>query len=1026
MIFARSNPAHLALSGSAARNDIWLPDAMHCRIDASDVLGFAQTPSFVTWAPLEDLTPETFTTSSPQPIWTIRRGTGLFTQVVGVSPAANINLSINRFAPIVFRLTGKAIASAEVRISQSRGSFAGQARVFGVIETPSGALRVPAPRQGAVYRLAGRRFDYLMVETPGPEVRLNSITGITEDGLWEPKVWQGIHRRDKIRHALTFDGLFSKPQRLTQAERDALRADGLANFALQGTTSLAGNASVAAPMPPRVGPLFPPGSDEARLHQAAASAAISASVARQTPLLDGPLPQRDQENTDQLQTQSGSIVTGRVKPLHELMLAAEDVFLSTILGRRIALTLPESATGPILVSARAIWKVPSNDAAALGGRLANAMVGTRADLRALVLTDRIDRAGQVLEKYLPGAMEGPFLPVEARILIDPATLDLPPLRPEATPQPVAQPVNADGDTRRVTLRATIQPGAALVLDRGATDPRTRINTLEVKGETRPDGTQVPERHKMIFGMQAPGSPSIGTASVDLHDQSAPFEETPYRLAQRDPFGRWSGFTGLTAPEFVRPAPPAPTLRLGLRRGAGPGGTDLLDIEVAAPHRGLIAPGGLPIARLDISVPIGGANNDTFDATFGPLLATGDGLDPVRHSVALPPSGTIGQVRTARVAAHFTDTAGTPGPDAVAKRDIPDATPPPPPGPLPTLTPLSFPDANGVTRAETLVTGLDPSVARLRIFLATEASLRAGLVREGADTAAILAEPDLAARAALLKALEADIPADAWAFADEIPVSGRSAQISQRINGLPRDLVCLRVLSVTANDIVSDDGPIAYFGLPQAKPLGPPSVEARMLDDQGFELLIPRPPGPRPDEIRLMRSADSDNPARMLPSVEIAVDDTTRWPIRIVDRGETTLGPTARLRSYTTYRWRAQSRLAPRFAGAAPGPWTLPGAVGRAMIAPPERPAPPKVAISSDPALPGAVVVTLGELPQGRFMAHVVSLPETSPSQPTQVTDTEMVVVLPPDSNRRAIRVHVSDPLGRSSETIAIDVAGVLS
>ncbi|WP_300038894.1 hypothetical protein [uncultured Roseobacter sp.] len=1029
MIFARSTPAHLALSASVASQDIWLPDAMHCRFDASETLGFSQSPTFVTWAPLDDLVPENFVTTTPLPDWRFRRGSGLFTQSLNVPPASALGLEVTSFAPVTFSLPARAMVSAQVTIRQARGTFPGQARVFGIIETPGGEIRVAARRNGSVYSLAGRRFDYLLIETPGPRIAIDRITGMTEDGLWDAKIWQGIFRRDKIRHALTLDALFARSQRLSNQERNALRADPATNAALAAISALSGNASVAAPMPPLDGPLFPPGSDEARAHQATAGTAISAALQRLMTLIDAPLPQRGQLTQDQTQTASGSTATGQIRPLHELMLACEDVFLSTVLGRRIALPLPEPATGPVLVSARSIWMIPDADRSRLGTLSAH-VLDDRAALRDLIATERLDPAGRVLEKFIPGAFNGRFLPVEARILIDPALPDSPPERPVVTPVDVIQPINPDGQTRSITMRATVTPGAALVADRGDVAPFRRLNPLEVKATTLPDGRVLPERYKPIFGMSDSGAAPLGLGSVRISDRSAGFEATPYRIAQRDGFGRWSGFTGLTVPLLERPVPPAPTLRLGLRRGAGPAGADLLDVEVASPHKGLIAPGGLPITELEINVPIGVAPQDSFSITFGQLPANGDSLPPVSRSVTLPAAPGVGEIREARVTAFFTDSAGTPGPDAVAKRSIADATPPPPPGPLPALTPLSFPDANGVTRAELTVTGLHASVAHLRVFVAQEASLRAGLERSGqpdlvAAAGAIAAEADLAARAALAEAVADRLPEDIWAGAGDVAVTAAGAQISHPVNGLPRDLVCLMIRTVTAGDIESTSGQIAFFGLPVPKPLAPPALEARMLDETGFEILIPRPAGPVPDEIRLMRSADSDDAARMLPVRVILTDDTTTWPLRILDRGETTLGPTARLTPYTTWRWRAQSRAAPRFNGAAPGPWTQPGPAARARIIPPGPPPSPVVTADRDPATPGAVIVTVSDLPAGSLLLHIASLPGAPATDPLRVTAPEMKVVLPPDPDRRAIRVHLSDPLGRTSDPVAVD-AGALA
>lgn len=1024
MIFSRSTPAHLALSGSVARQDIWLPDAMHCRLDASETLGFSQSPTFVTWAPLEDLSPTSFITTTPIPHWRFRRGTRLFTQALDVSAASSLGLEVTSFAPVTFSLQSKAMASAQVTIKQSNGTPTGQARVYGIIETPGGDIRVPARRVGSVYSLAGRRFDYLQIETTGTRIFIDQITGVLEDGLWETKIWQGIFRRGKIQHALTMDALLAKAKRLNAQERAALQADPDATAALATIATMSGNNSIAAPMPPLTGPLFPPGSDEARLHQASASDAINASLQRLASVVDAALPQREQLDQDQIQTPSGSSVTGQVRPLHELMLACEDVFVATVLGRRVALPLPDPSTGPILVSVRAIWMVPEADKANLG-TLGPNVLDDRNALHDLIVTERLDPAPRVLEKYLPSNMDGPFLPVEARILLDPALPENLPERPAITPLDVAQPMNPDGRTRRVALRAKIYPGAALVIDRGTTAPIRRINPLEVKAQNLPNGTISPERYKSIFGMTDTGIAPLGLTSVQVSDRSAPFEAVPYRIAQRDGFGRWSGFTTVIAPLLVRPTPPAPTLRLGLRRGAAPDGADLLDIEVAAPHTGLIAPGGLPIIQLDISVPIGTAPTDSFQITFNQLPATGEGLPAIARSVALPASTTIGQTRDARVTAFFTDNAGITGPDAVAKRAIPDTTLPPAPGPLPTLTPLSFPDANGVTRAELTVSGLHPSVARLRVFVAQEASLRAGLERTGqADLAAtaraIAAEPDMAARAALVEAVTDQLPQDVWASAGDVIVSNQSAQISHKINGLPRDLVSLRVKTITSGDVESDGGAIAFFGLPIQKPLAPPLIEARMLDTTTFELLVPRPAGPQPDEIRLMRSADTDDPARMLPIRVISIDNTTTWPIRIEDRGETMLGPMARMRNYATYRWRAQSRLGPRFNGAEPGPWTIAGPTGRAMMAPRDRPTVPDVSFEQDPNVPGGLLVSLRGLQTASILAHVASLPQSGSSVSIPVSAPEMIVVLPPDPDRRAIRVHLSDPLGRISDTVAVE------
>lgn len=1016
MMFARATSAHVALSGSVARQDPWLADGLHCRFDASDIMGFAQTPAVFTWAPVDGTPPEAFTTQSSNIPWVFRRGSGLVTQAITAPPAPALSLEITRHAPVTFRLKDKRIASAEVTAT-------GLLRVWGVIETPGGPVMIPALRSGPRLMLSGRIFDYLMIEAPDRS-RVMRIEGTTQDGLFEDKVWHGIFRAGGVQHALTLDALFAKTSRLTDAERAALRADPLAATAAQQSVAMVQGGVVAAPMPPLGGPPPAPGSEAARLHQASGMEGINAALARLVTLIDGPTPQRAQTKTQQIQTTAGSDATGRIRPLHELMLACEDTFAAMALGRRMALSAPAGTTAPVLISARAIWRVEAADSAALGA-LAAGILPDRAALRAAVLAERLDPAPRLLERFLPSDMEGPFLPVEARILLNPNLPDQPPAPPEATPIDLPRAIEPDGETRKVALQVQLRPGAAVVLDRGTDADRERLNPLEVAARDLGNGTILPARHKPIFGMNDESEAPLGRASVTLADRSAPFDATPYRLAQNDGFGRWSAFAPVTAPPLARPAPPAPVLRLGWRGGAD--GSGLLDIEVAAPHDGLLAPGGLPLAKLIVSVPLAEAPHDRFEIDIGPLPATGEGQPPIARAVPLPPADVLGETRTARVTAFYIDEADTAGAEAVAKRPIPDPTPPPAPAPLPRLKPLSFPDANGVTRAELSVSRLHPAVARLRIFAAQEASLRAGLERSGkpdlqAAARAIEAEPDMAVRASLLEAVADALPDDVWADAGAATVSNNAALVSHRVNGLPRALVALRLTSVTAAGIESLQGAIAFFALPVQKPLAPPSIEVRMRDETSFALEIPRPAGPRPDEIRILRSADSDAPAMMLPAMVIPVDDGTKWPVRAMDRGETTLGAQAKLRPFNTYRWRAQARLGPRFNGAAPGPWTAHGPAARAMLAPPERPGTPKVNVAPAPLEPDGLRIDLKELAVGETTLHIASRPPNTPTLTLPVTGPEMSVTLPADPARQAVVITLSDPLGRESDPVVIEKA----
>lgn len=1017
MSFAQASPAHFALSASIARRDTWLPDAIHCRLDTSEILGFAQTPAFISWAPLDDMRPGAFSTEMANPAWQIKRGLGSLSVPMAATPASNLSLTLAPGVPHVFRVSAKGIAQAEVSVS-------GFVSVYGIIETPGGPIRVPAKRLGFKHILAGRRFDHLLIVAERPS-RLIRITGIPEDSIFEPKVRIGLFRRKFLNHALTLDAMFQKFKRLDASSRQQISSNPAARAAIQRALGLVKNAISAAPMPPLAGALPDPGSPEAQLLHASAQSKFNIALNSLTDLLDGPMPQRRQISNSGPQSGTSASVAETVL-LHELMLVVEDLFGGTLFGRRLGLSFPGGEAGAVLVSARAIWSVTQEDISRVGA-LAPFIIPDRNALRTAMAVEPFDPAGQVLDLYVPDNAPGPFLPLEARVLVDTTQADDLPTAPEAVARDVPHPFNTGRDTRRAAFSAITRPGAALVLDRGQTNPLTRINPVMIKAQDLGRGRTLPERHGLIFGMtdpDPPHPPAWGLSAVHLSDREAPVADTAYRLSQGDGFGRWSSFARFVAPGPARPLPSKPTLLVDWRLSLAQDGSGTLFIEVAAPHQGLIAPGGLPIAHLDLLIPIADAPSDRDEIAIENLPLSGEGLEPIRREISLPAPPVLGMLREARVEACYRDTEDRPGPSAVARKQMPDPTPPPAPHPLPRLTALSFPDPNGVSRAEAEVSGLHSAVASLRIFTATEASLRGGLLRLNdpvisAEVDAAQAEPDLAARAAMIEAMMDDLPSDVWAPAGSVAVTSGRAQISQPVNGLPRDLVSLKITSVTGAGVESRDSVIAFFGLPVQKPLSPPLIEARMLDLTQFELLIPRPAGPVPDEIRLMRSADSDEPGRMLPSMLVMAGPTAKWPIRVVDAGETLLGPKARLRSFVQYRWRAQARLGPRFAGAAPSVWTYVGPVARAMLAPPTRPAPPTVTASPDPDVTGGVRLDFTDLAQTSLTLEIVELPASNDPILIPVTSVEMSVLLPAHATRTGLQIKLRDPLERPSDVVLI-------
>ena len=997
MIFHRAPAGRVRLSASVARDDQWLPDGLHLRFDTHPDLGFPQTPWLLSWRNPPNRATRFDTDLEPAPdnprIWRMQRR-----MPAGSMPA---NRSSDRWivrpdAPLEFMLQADDISIAEI---DTRGS---SITAQGLVDGPDG-LEVALEVSGTSPVLSGHRMRAVRLLARRP-TDVFAVRGYAHESAWEPKLWGNP---DTLAHALSPD-LWLRHKRLDAAQaRQAQSHHVFQSLARMGLT-LAQGTQAKAILPMFNGEV--PTGTTAQQQILALAQHVTAMQDDFRTLLDAGSAQAEQvKSLDIAQADNVPERAAQPSELARHYMAAETAAGAVMFGRRLA--LPLATPGLLPVSARAIFAVNAETF----GRL---NLPNEARLMSLDgLQDSLHaHFGALMGALVPKDIDGPFVALEVRGLFDTRVIGNVPLRPLLSVRPEADPFVPRKPARRVVLQADIRSSAQLVFDRSVGFAKTRLNPDLGNG-----------LHAPIFGTQADDiARNVGDRiPVLLRDDEAPLRSVSYQVAQSDGFGRWSVFATQPVAMPPRPLPPAPTLIA--RWKVNPDGSGHIQCRVTPPHEGMMPPGATDITGLSLSLSIPGARQQSnMQPLSGPLPAeqSGDALTHV-FSVDAPSSPGL-PPREAVVTAHWLDQPIPVKVKAEVTLTLPDPSPPPPPPAQPTLTPLGQPDMSGICRAELTVSGIALGTSHLIVEAAQESSVVAALLRENPDLETEVTDihglADLAERADRYKAKEQQLPDSAWAFSGEAEVKAGEALVSHRVNGLPRDLVALRLRSRTDAGVASATGPVAWFGLASSPPLAAPMLHVSGVvgDEPAFRIEVARPAGTLPDEIRIRRSAVTEDPANMIELPVISVAEDAEWPLVVVDNGQTALGRKARLPAWRPLAWSAEARAAPRFVGAPSGPWTKVGPVARATWLPEGAPETPRLELQR--ATLDRIDLRIENLRQGDTAVDIVAAPASALTGVPDVMVTDMTadVVLFADTEKlRGLVVRQIDAAGRQSPAARI-------
>ncbi|QAT88042.1 hypothetical protein EJ065_6513 [Corallococcus coralloides] len=572
---------------------------------------------------------------------------------------------------------------------------------------------------------------------------------------------------------------------------------------------------------------------------------------------------------------------------------------------------------------------------------------------------------------------------------------------------------------------------------------------------RGEGTTFTSLHAMSGGRARPRMPTRLTepARGELVDTTAPAVPVTYRVAQRDPLGRWGNAGTVNAPALARPPPPAPTLRVAYEPPPVPSPMPLgmlsgtLRVRVPVPAPGALAPGANLLDRIELTldgVPfvqnVGAAAEQSFDIPGPPLERAGK--------------------REVTLVARFVDTGGVASAASETQRLVlRDPRSALTPAVAPGLRFTTRPDATGRARVRLAFTTATGQRA-FRLFYSDERRLLHHLQRlvelggpeaprAQAALEALAAASDAAVRAPLFER-------EASLFGRELfepvgaPIDAPATPGEQRLeHDVPASLRVLsfyRVLSVSEAQVESPFHeailvPVAVLrdDTPQR-----PVLEVSARPEEPGQPLTARvrirvPRGPfTAAEFRLLRGLEGGQDLNRMVVVAQgpiapASDPDGVQEAEFRDTGASPLAPSKTLRPFIRYTWRAQVRAAPAPGGGPPAAWSEPSALVATTFVPQLPPgAVTGLAVQQqtgpaalrfghpDPLLDGGPVGRYlfevdrqlpGEQPE-RIKTLPADLPPTSGGRGAdglfRVTDTRIVPV------GTRYRVCLRDPLGRAS------------
>lgn len=577
--------------------------------------------------------------------------------------------------------------------------------------------------------------------------------------------------------------------------------------------------------------------------------------------------------------------------------------------------------------------------------------------------------------------------------------------PDADPMGVWMPGTPGSYRRHVTLPVRdLVPGACLAVARDHDGTRERLNrTVLVDPGTG-------EERAMSLHAALPGS-ADSTDQGSISDREAFPDETGYRAAQADWFGRWSDWRSRNVGPKDRPAPPIPVIqpRYEMAEAPEPLHDDplwgRLIVRIPVPPETELGPGSLPLDRIRVEGTVAGSTTESFvveevlPSSPGPHMEveipvpTGSGGDPA----FLARTETAEAVMTAR----WIDGGGTPS-EPSEPRDLAlvDPRPPEPVTLDPTLTYTARPDATGRALARIDWTASSTQHG-FRVYFSDETrlvermeSVAAGSGPEASAAQAFLDEREAAGDAAE-RAAAFTAPGRPEQFhrdwfenlTGDLLVGTGDMRFQHDLSASLRALAFYRVVAVSETNVESDfpGSPMVPRAVPNSGPPPRPMVEVvpragipdgvAVADDEVM-LRVRVVRGARPvSRVRLRRSSRGGGDALRMP-VALETDVTPAEPgpdgtvtLDLVDTGAYRHEPGRSLRPFSNYFWRVEVQAPNEPGSSVPGEWSPPSDATSTLLVGP-RPgavtglsvtasAPPDAVVTltwehPDPLLPGGV------------------------------------------------------------------------
>lgn len=557
------------------------------------------------------------------------------------------------------------------------------------------------------------------------------------------------------------------------------------------------------------------------------------------------------------------------------------------------------------------------------------------------------------------------------------------------------------------------------------------------------------------------------------DRSVGPDAARYHFAQQDRFGRWSGFVARDAAAGPRPKPPRPVVQGSYRQPSPPaaagvtGGT--FTLRVPLPEAASLAPGSHPLSHVRLSF-----RHSDATVTGAPEVAMPDIDAAVASAIvveASPPAGqqpqravqvtVIGPVLAATaqrrmvITARWVDTSGQVSELSEPLRLL--MTDPRPPAQLSipdTLLYSSRPDATGLAWVERAwaVPASDRSL--YAAFYTDEVRLLAWLEGEGRgdEAAAIAGTADRAARAGMLRAIQADFPD--YLF-ERLPGAIAAPSATQRrlrhaVSGSSRVLNAYKIAveapdSGARPDLAGLD--MVFYGVPNSDPPPRPAVSVKLVAPEGGEpdlvaevTVVLEPGVTRGVTARLFRTrGERADPmfAPVVADIAFSTPDpvTGRQTAVFRDVGSAQIAPAARLHAFSRYQWFAQAQGASESGSAVPGMWSQASDPVSLPVAPATPPISPVFDGFSGTPVPGGTQdltlsishpLGLGPTQLGPWRFEVLKAP---PGEAWALLSDGVVsgatLVVPdvdPDGitpAATAFKVRLFDPLGRPTPALTL-------